>query len=490
MTTTGRDTAAQRLVCDLIEGSPEGIAAIDAHRNCVYANTTARRLLSATSGCDVAALVDGESTHTTRWPFVSAGQDLTAILFSEPERTQRQLQRVAAFARTAARVACREPLQDVLNRVAQEARNATGAKACSIILLEPDAFRVRLIGTAGHTADYVDRLMQCVELGAPLASIDAFWTGRPARLDRLGALAAGDTRYEPFATLIADGGWDSVIAVPTVIQGRCVGMLTCFFGADEQPADDNDVMFLLALADQTATAVDNANLVAELQSTAAAAERYNLAIDLHDSVSQALFSVIMQTRALSLRTGGDDPIDRPALHDAIVRLEATAEEMQRQIRGLLYHMQSESPWRGLREDLDTLLAQLSEMTSDGTPKLHLELPDTPLPSIDEGTRNELIRVIREAVTNSIRHASATSIMISLTVHEDQLVAVIEDNGIGFSPVSSPPGHLGLESMTRRTARLGGRLVIDASSAGTVVCAALPLTPHYDPEGTSCPPKTR
>lgn len=483
MTILDRDAATERLVSDLVGACTEGVAAINADGACVYANATARRLLAGNSGVDVGALVNDQSLQATRWPFVSTGRNLTAVLFNESERAERQLHRVAAFARTAARVACRGPLQEVLDRVALEARSATGALACSIILLESDVFRVRLVGTAGHTDDYVDRLMQCVERGAPLASIDAFRSGRPTRRDRLRTLAAEDPRYDPFVSLIRESGWDSVIAVPTIIQGRCVGVLTCFFGADEQPADD-DVIFLLALADQTAAAVDNANLVAELQASAAASERYNLAIDLHDSVSQALFSVIMQSRALSMRARGDEPIDRPALLDAIVRLESTAEEMQRQIRGLLHQMHSDSPrMQGLREDLEALHEQLAEMIRGGSPQLHLDLPVEPLPILNEGTRNELLRVIREAVTNSIRHASATVVTIRVAAAEDQLIVLVEDNGVGFSSTPSSPGHLGLESMKRRTTRLGGHLTIDASTAGTTVRVVLPLVSKHFTEET-------
>lgn len=469
--TTPYPEEMDRLTGDLVEASTEGVAVVDAAGTCVYANAAARRLLATRATSDVHVLVEDDSLRVTRWPFTSARRDLTAFVFHEAERVARQLGRVSAFARTAARIACREPLQEVLDRVAMEARCATGAKACSIILLEPDAFRVRLVGTAGHTDDYVDRLMCCVELGTPLASIDAFRTGRPARREHLQDAAARDPRYAPFSATIEDSGWHDVVAVPTVVQGRCVGVLTSFFGKDDRPTDD-DVTFLLALADQTAAAVDNANLVVELQAAAAAAERHNLAIDLHDSVSQALFSVIMQSRALAMRVRGTDT---PGLLDAIARLESTAEEMQHEIRGLLHQMQAgDRDSLDLRAELVALHRQLGCLTGAGSPELRLDLPDEDLPSLGAADRHELLRVIREAVTNSVRHAAATTVTISLATAGDDLVAVVEDNGVGFSEVSSSPGHLGLESMTGRTARLGGRLEIDASATGTTVRVTVPL----------------
>lgn len=470
----GADAAADRMLDDLVGASTEGVVVVDAEGCCVYANATARHLLAAQRTADVMGLLRDESLHVTRWPFVSAGQSHTAFLFHDAERVERQLHRVAAFARTAARIACRGPLQEVLDRVAVEARNATGALACSIILLEPDGFRVRLVGTAGHTDDYADRLVRSVALGAPLASVDAFRTGRPARRDRLRELAGQDPRYVPLVSLIEEYGWKYIIAVPTVVQGRCVGVLTSFFSEDEWATEDN-LTFLAALADQTATAVDNANLVEELQLAAAAAERQNLAIDLHDSVSQALFSVIIQSRALAMRARGHAPGGGTDLLDAIDRLESTAGEMQREIRRLLRQMQPESPrTQGFREDLAVLLDRLAQLTQGGSPELMLALPEGELPPVDGATRQELLRVLQEAVTNSVRHAAATEITIRLATTGDCLVAVVEDNGVGFRKVSSSPGHLGLESMTRRTARLGGRLDIDASAIGTAVRVTLPL----------------
>ena len=471
MTVSGMDGEASRLVADLVEASAVGVIVADDEGRCLYANATAQRLLLPRSGEYLGLLLEDESLHVTRWLFASGGKNFTAMSFYESGRAERQLRRVAAFARTASWIACRRPLQDVLDRVALEARNATGATACSVILLEPGTLRVRLVGTAGHAGDYRDRLMRSVELGAPLASIDAFRTGRPARWSHLREMTGRDPRYEPLASPTEAGGWDDVIAVPAVIQGQCVGVLTSFFRADESPTDD-DVTFLVALADQTAVAVDNANLVTELQSAAAAAERHDLAIELHDSVSQALFSVIMQSRALAMRVRQAGQWGDPAMLRAVTQLEATAEEMQREIRGLLQQMHSDDePPQGLAEDLTSLVEQLAKRAS---PKLRLELPDGELPSLDAPVRRELLRVIREAVTNSVHHASASQITIHVTATATELAVDVADDGVGFHASQPTPGHLGLESMSHRTARIGGRLRIESSAPGTVVRVRLPL----------------
>lgn len=403
-------------------------------------------------------------------------------------RAEWELRRVAGFARTASWIACRKPLQEVLDRIALEARNATGAAACSVVLLDRETFRARLVGTAGHTEDYRDRLMRSIELGAPLASIDAFRTGRPARRSQVSEIAQADPRYEPLAAPAEAGGWDDVVAVPALLQGQCVGVLTSFYRPGQSPTAD-DMTFLAALADQTATAVDNANLVAELQSAAAAAERHDLAMDLHDSVSQALFSVVMQSRALAMRVRQAGHGSDPATVRAASQLEATAEEMQREIRGLLQQMYSnDGPARSPAGDLASLVGQMTnlagQMAKDASrehasPELSLHLPDGELPSLDAPVRRELIRVVREAVTNSIRHASASRITVRANVTAAGLTVDVADNGVGFDPSRQAPGrgHLGLRSMSHRIARIGGSLRIESSARGTAVRIEVPPPDH-------------
>ena len=337
-----------------------------------------------------------------------------------------------------------------------------------------------MVGTAGHTEDYPDRLMRSVELGAPLASVDAFRTARPARRSQIRGIARVDPRYEPLAAPTEAGGWDDVVAVPALLQGQCVGVLTSFYRAGESPTA-GDMTFLAALADQTAAAVDNASLVTELQSAAAAAERHDLAIDLHDSVSQALFSVVMQSRALAMRVGQTGPGSDPATIRAVRQLEATAEQMQREIRGLFQRMNSTGgPPQSPAGDLASLVEQMATGTS---PELRLELPDGELPSLDAPSRRELIRVVREAVANSIRHASASRITVRAHTTAAGLALDVADDGVGFDPSrqARDRGHLGLDSMSHRIARIGGSLRIESLAPGTAVRVELPL-PNA-PEGS-------
>ena len=475
MTTQSSNPAIQRLVAESIAAWTESFVLIDPEGSSLYANNAAQRLLAARGGADVSSVLNDDSLRVTRWHFLSDGQTLSALSFCEVERAERHLRQVAAFGRTASHIACRGPLSEVLDRVAAEARDATGARACSIILVDSAEFRIGLVGKAGHGEDYLERLMRCVELGAPLASIAAYQTGQPAERSGLREIMAEDARYEPLEPLIREFGWEHVVAVPAVIQGRCVGVLTSFFGPGQQPTDD-DITFLLALADQTAAAVDNANLIAKLQESAASEQRHQLAIDLHDSVSQSLFSVIAQCRALGMRVRAMEPTGGLALVEATTNLEATALEMQREVRNILRQMQPNvHPPSNLRQTLETLRRQLDDLTIAGSPRVELELPEQALPPLGGVTQGEVLRVIREAATNSLRHARANVVRIGIALRESELCFYVADDGIGLSRTTPSPGHLGLESMERRAHQLGGSLNIDASPSGTVVRLTLPYT---------------
>ncbi len=103
----------------------------------------------------------------------------------------------------------------------------------------------------------------------------------------------------------------------------------------------------------------------------------------------------------------------------------------------------------------------------------------------EVAEEELLRVVQEAVHNCVKHAHPHHVDIRLAgVAGDpgSLVVEVEDDGIGFEPSAPHPGHLGLDTMRERTERLGGRLVVESSTAGSRIRAVLPgvLTPDPRP----------
>lgn len=89
-------------------------------------------------------------------------------------------------------------------------------------------------------------------------------------------------------------------------------------------------------------------------------------------------------------------------------------------------------------------------------------------------KEALYRIAQEALQNIVRHAHATQVQVVLTCSDDELVLEVRDNGSGFDPGGSFPGHLGLSSMRERAQRLDGNLELDSEpGAGTTVRARVP-----------------
>jgi signal transduction histidine kinase len=105
--------------------------------------------------------------------------------------------------------------------------------------------------------------------------------------------------------------------------------------------------------------------------------------------------------------------------------------------------------------------------------VHAELGDEPPISID--AKEVIYRVAQESMHNTLKHARATRIDLRLDHSQDAVWVEIRDNGVGFDPTSSFPGHLGLHSMRERAIRRGGTFQIESDAGkGTRIRVELPL----------------
>jgi signal transduction histidine kinase/DNA-binding LacI/PurR family transcriptional regulator len=204
------------------------------------------------------------------------------------------------------------------------------------------------------------------------------------------------------------------------------------------------------------------------------AERHRLAGELHDSISQALFSMTLHTRALQLaiQQDGADPDGR--LARGVAELRDLTQTALAETRALILEMRPES----LHEEglVVTLRRHAASVAAREGLDFRFRAPEGRL-NLDEGAQEELLRVVQEAVHNSVKHARARRIQLSLLTPVEPvgtLVVEIADDGTGFDPDLPRPGHLGLHIMRERVERMGGRLTVDsAPSRSTTIRAILP-----------------
>jgi signal transduction histidine kinase len=215
-----------------------------------------------------------------------------------------------------------------------------------------------------------------------------------------------------------------------------------------------------------------------------AQERRRIARDLHDSVSQSLFSMALHTRTAqnALKQDGGSQ-SQPVAH-ALETITGLTKDVQSEMRVLIFDLQHEPVQDGLVAALARHAADVR--TPDG-PGIDIRGPGHSL-ALSEPVQTELFAIAREALANAVRHAGATAVQIRVTESDGEVVATVRDNGRGFDPAIRHPGHFGLESMRSRASEVGGRLTIaSAPGRGTVVAVRVPAGEDGQSDGGRATP---
>lgn len=267
------------------------------------------------------------------------------------------------------------------------------------------------------------------------------------------------------ARAIADReGIRSMLSVPITIGGQVFGVFGLNYLQPRVFSDDEKRLFL-ALAQRAALAIQNAQLYEQAQHAAILEERQRLARELHDSVTQSLYSLTLLAEA-GRRLARARDVER--VESYLGRLGETAQQALKEMRLLVYELR---PLELEREGLVGALQQrLDAVEKRAGVKASLRVEgELDLPVAVE---SELYRVASEALNNALKHAAATTITISLRALEAGVEMTVQDNGRGFEVEAlEDHGGLGLTSMYERVERLGGTLSIEsASGVGTRVTA--------------------
>src|SRR3989475_9469161 len=220
------------------------------------------------------------------------------------------------------------------------------------------------------------------------------------------------------------------------------------------------------MADQATSAVDYARLLSASREKVALEERQRLARDLHDSVSQAVYGIALEARSAQELLAQDPALLREPL-DYILRLsEAALAEM----RALIFELRPEALER------EGLVAALARQGA-ALQARHAMLIQTDLceePALPLTAKQELYRIAQEALHNTVKHAHASKVDLVLRRTANAVILEVRDDGVGFDPLGSFPGHLGLRSMQERVSHLGGILQIEsAPGQGTHLLAQVP-----------------
>ena len=228
---------------------------------------------------------------------------------------------------------------------------------------------------------------------------------------------------------------------------------------------EEDEALVEALAMIAGTAIRTVRLQRRLQSLAVAEDRERIARDLHDAIIQNLFAVGLSLQGQALKVV--DPKIRRALEQDVESLDQTITSL----RGFIFDLGSPADdQRTLRSELRELVTRLA---GPHDTEVHVTYTGT-LETLPRKVIEDATQLVRESLSNSLRHSQADRVTIEIHGGDDRLALLISDNGIGFDPGAVAWG-LGLTNLRERATRAGGQISINSEAeTGTTVRASLPL----------------
>ena len=492
---------------EVVEHAPDGLAVIDAEARFLDANPAAVRLcgLRPDSVAGVRspfpppedpAIAGRPGEHTLDWePAPGLRREFAYVLtpvpghrrwvvsFRDVTLARLRERRLAAIAKAASSVASKRSLVGTLEALAQEVARTDALAGVQVLTVNGSGNRLHVMGSAGfgRSAEFFDRLMQCRALGAELRMLDALGSGEPVVVADRYDKVMRDPSWAPLHEFMRLPRWDWFVSVPLLARGEPVGILNAFF-APGQVVGDTELEFLLAMAEQAAMAVEDASFLERERDVARREERQKLARDLHDSVVQQVFSMMMQAKSLGVLVDRGLAPAPATVAQVAEDLSGSAAAVLADLRGMVVELR---PAATTAQGLATALRSLVDTTAARTGidvSLVLDDPGAELAGLDVDLLEDVYRVVAEALHNSVKHADATRISASLAVTSHgsrrRLVAEVVDDGCGCGTLTGAgpaSSGFGMTVMRERAARWGGAVrVRRPADGGTSVLLTLPL----------------
>jgi PAS domain S-box-containing protein len=257
-------------------------------------------------------------------------------------------------------------------------------------------------------------------------------------------------------------GTHAYLGVPMRAGGRVVGVVSVRDAADRE-FNAADVALLSSVADHLGVAVESDRLRQEAEQAVRSRERERLARELHDSVTQSLYSMVLFAGAARELVGTGET---EGVQQHLLDLEDAAMQALREMRLMLYELRPPILEKvGLAAALQQRLDAV-ERRAALQARLLLVGEIKVAPAIEQ----ELYGIALEALNNALRHSDATWVSVQISTAEGRLEMEVVDNGKGFEPVAlAEKGGLGLLNMRQRAEKMGGTLtVVSAPGEGTTV----------------------
>ncbi len=356
------------------------------------------------------------------------------------------------------------PLPSILSYITQQAARLLDADAVAIYRLDGDGL-LRIQSSLGLDDEYARHAAISLR---EAATGQAVYLRQAVNIPDINhAIDQNIGEFTPTLTrLLAKltRNYHAILAVPLIIREDVYGAISLYY-TTVRAATQDEIDLAVSFADQAALAIENARLRAQIEQTAVTAERNRIARELHDSVTQTLFSANLIADVLPQVWGRSTEEGLKGLAELRQLTRGALAEM----RTLLLELRPAALSQARLEDL---LRQLSEATA-GRMRARVELNlDQPFP-VPQDVRIAFYRIAQEALNNIARHADAGLVQIDLRglpkSAPRRLELSIRDDGCGFNPATVPSDHLGISIMRERAQSIGAHIEITSRPrCGTII----------------------
>ena len=374
------------------------------------------------------------------------------------DQMRRRLSESESIQRIAKGLLQRIGLDEVLQIICAEAMQLTGATGSAVLLLEEDGW-LRVTKSAGSPLYLINRLPVSGSFAGR-----AFQTGDHVWVNLQDSEPDEAHQLQDYPWI---QGLVSLLVVPLKVDTKVIGILNILNKPGELTQEDMRIIDLFA--DQAAIIIEHVRLQYQAEQLAVLEERQRLARELHDSVTQALYSVTLYADAARMAFSAEK---WEALESNLQEVRNMAREAMYDMRLLVFELR---PFmletEGLASALRARLAAVEGRSGLKTQVLVEEERRLPI-RLEE----ELYQIAQEGLNNVVKHAEATQVQIQLKYDENFVSMEMIDDGKGFEPETvNQSGGFGLQGIKERVHQLGGTMKIEsAPHIGTRLSVRIPI----------------
>ncbi|QRN82641.1 GAF domain-containing protein [Chloroflexota bacterium] len=370
---------------------------------------------------------------------------LALQVFERTNEIERRRQIASGLSEVIRLLNTNEPLEKSLDFIVQQAVGLTSASKAVVFDRQGD-----LIGVRSAYPQGITRPIDLTDLQSTSAGIlrESIFLDRLLIYSRIDPLTMKASRKWE----LVEGDYRTAICVPLLVEEAVFGGLVLFYD-EERTFSPEDINLARILANQASLAITSNVLKGKAQESAVIAERNRLARDLHDAVTQTLFSTSLIAEVLPKIWAKDPEMAQKQLEELGQLTKGALGEM----RTLLMELRPSA-----LEDADPaeLFKHLVNAFSGRTGVPVDFLVEAPVDcGMPVEVKNVFYRIAQEGLNNIFKHADASKVWFRFNCQGQEATLSISDDGQGFTREDIPAGHLGLEIMTERAETVGAELTL-------------------------------